>query len=254
MKNIVKVVIPARFGSQRLPGKPLADLGGRPLVVRVCDNVKKALPNIELVVATDDRRIADVVHSYGHKAVITSKSHINGTERIAEVATRLKWDRSVRIINLQGDEPLVPTLLIKDFYNFVISLASLELATICGRFGSVKEVQDKNKVKVVTTPNAQAVYFSRSPIPHKRDGELMEHDLKQYKKHIGIYAYSVSTALQIADLKATVNEQYECLEQLRAIDHGIGIRIFQTETHEILGVDTQNDLDLIRKKFYSEES
>lgn len=240
--NSLKVVIPARHGSVRLPGKPLLDIGGKPMIVRVCENVKEALPKCEVIVATDDERIAAVVRDFGFCSEMTSLAHVNGTSRIAEVAVKRGWDDKDVIINVQGDEPFLPQSVLRGFIEFLVTQEQLAMATISTIFDSVESLSDPNRVKVITDNKGRAVYFSRAVIPNLRDQKLTESSIKYYRKHVGIYAYSVSAVKQFVAQPPSANELAESLEQLRAIDIGMPIQVWFTKDCVPTGIDTAADL------------
>ena len=249
MSSDVKIVIPARYGSTRLPGKPLADICGKPMVVRVCERVLQAIPDAELTVATDDDRVSEAVLTYGFKSFMSTLPHQSGTDRIAEVAATLGWREQTKIINIQGDEPLIPVELLRGFYEYVHAQPLLEMATVSCPFESINDVQDPNKVKVVVSPSESAVYFSRSVIPFNRESGVSEDNLSQFRKHLGIYAYSASMLAKLAKLMPTPNELSESLEQLRAIDNRVDIKVLHSEVRASPGVDTPEDLEKVRKLY-----
>lgn len=247
----IKIIIPARWASTRLPGKPLADICGKPMVVRVCEQVKIALPDVELIVATDDERVVEAVEGNGYLCFFSKTPHVSGTDRLAETALSLGLSEDTRVINVQGDEPLIPIELLSSFFEFVVRLSSLQIATVACPFDSVSEVLDKNKVKLVASPAGNAVYFSRSPIPYNRELGVCNESLYSFKKHVGIYAYSTKTLFQVSQLKPTQNELTESLEQLRALDSGIEIKVFETKYSAVPGVDTETDLVKVQEIYRS---
>ena len=215
-------VIPARYASTRLPGKPLAMLAGKPMIQRVYERAAQALLPDEVLVATDDERIKEVVEGFGGKAMLTAATHPSGTDRLAEVA--LSYDKMDVIINVQGDEPMIPPTLIDE---------------LCKAFA----------VKVVTDQNGYALYFSRSLMPYPRN---RTEDYKVYK-HIGIYAYRRDFLLKFAALLPTTLEQIEGLEQLRALENGTRIKVLTTDFQGI-GIDTQEDLDRANAVLLAQEA
>ena len=249
MSSDVKIVIPARYGSTRLPGKPLADICGKPMVVRVCERVLQAIPHAELIVATDDDRVSEAVLTNGYKSFLSTFPHLSGTDRIAEVSATLGWHEETKIINVQGDEPLIPVELLRGFYEYVEAQPLLEMATVSCPFDSVNDVHDPNKVKVVVSPSQSALYFSRSVIPFNRESGVSEKNLSEYKKHLGIYAYSASTLVKIAGLTPTTNELAESLEQLRALDNNVRIKVLHSGLSSSPGVDTPEDLEKVRNLY-----
>lgn len=231
-------VIPARFESKRLPGKPLADIHGKTLVEHVHQRASEAGRIDRVIVATDDERIRDAVHAFGGEAVMTARDHPSGTDRIAEAVAGLDVDL---VVNVQGDEPLIAPHAIDDAVQVaedtpgaVVSLKSV----IVDR----RTLVDPNAVKVVTDRKGFALYFSRSPIPVPRDGGIPPN---LYYKHIGLYVYPKDLLLELTRLEPSPLELAERLEQLRALENGIRIRLKETQ-HDTLGVDTPEDLERVR--------
>lgn len=224
-------VIPARYGSTRFEGKPLADINGYPMIQWVYESAKKAGFD-ELVVATDDQRIYDTVTNFGGKAVITGE-HDTGTDRIIEVAG--KFDEFEVIINIQGDEPLIEAEVLKKLAA-AFEDKSCVMATMKHKIVSEEDITNPNIVKVITDVNNNAVYFSRSPIPYKRNeaGAV-------YYRHIGIYGYKREFLMGYNSLNPSILEKTESLEQLRAIENGYKIKVLETE-FSAKGVDTLQDL------------
>lgn len=240
-----KVVIPARYGSSRLPGKPLLPLAGKPMILHVCDRAREAGAE-EVIVATDHEEIRACVEDYGVCALMTRKEHRNGTERIAEVCEVQGWSDSDIVVNVQGDEPLVPAILIRRLaaalrYNTVTRVATL--ATV---IDSPEELFDPNAVKVVVDHGGYALYFSRAPIPWDRDrfspGQKPRSLVADYKRHIGMYAYSVDFLNRYKGWSVSDLEQVESLEQLRILWHGERILVIGIDTAPEAGVDTRDDL------------
>lgn len=235
------VVIPARYHSSRFPGKPLADLHGRPMVVHVADRAA-AVPGVErVIVATDDRRIADAVHAHGHAAAMTRPDHASGTDRLAEVAASLDCDL---VVNVQGDEPLIAPSMIGAAVAACAADASLPMATLRRRLERREEFESPHVVKVVVDARENALYFSRAPVPFGRDAEG-HFPAGAAFKHIGLYVYRRDVLLALARLSPTPLECAESLEQLRALEHGIRIRAVETGEDSI-GVDTPEDLQRVR--------
>lgn len=232
-------IIPARYESRRFPGKPLVDLNGRPLIEHVYRRAS-AVPGIaQVVVATDDRRIAEAVERFGGIARLTSRAHASGTDRLAEVARELAYDL---IVNVQGDEPLIAPRSIADALGPFAAHPSLQLATLRHRITDPADLADPNVVKVVVDREGFALYFSRSPIPFAFD----DAERAVAYKHIGLYVYRRETLLRLSALKPTPLEQSERLEQLRALEYGY--RMLAVETiHDSIGVDTPADLDRVRR-------
>ena len=246
-----KVVIPARYGSSRLPGKPLLNIAGKPMVLHVCDRAKEAGAE-QVVVASDDERILDVVKNYGFDAVMTSPTHESGTERLAEVADILQWKNEDIIVNLQGDEPLIPA----EYINLVANSLALQtvagIATLAAEVSEVEEIFNPNAVKVVLDKKCYALYFSRAAIPwdreefqHKIPGVVMK---DAYLRHIGMYAYRVSFLQRYVQWESSVLEKIEMLEQLRILWEGEKILVAKVEQAPEAGVDTQEDLLRVEKR------
>lgn len=232
----VTVVIPARFGSSRFPGKPLAPLMGKPLIQHVYERVRAAGID-QVLVATDDDRIGEAVKKFGGTAVLSHEPFRTGTDRVAGVARQLT---SQVFVNLQGDE----IALHPDFFTDLV-IPFLEsgagMGTLKRRLTSDDDLKNPGVVKVVTDRNGEALYFSRAPIPHLRDG-LTDHATNGlHYVHLGIYIYTRDTLLHLAELPTGLLEEAEKLEQLRALEHGISIRVWET-THPSLRIDTKEDL------------
>lgn len=244
---MVLAVIPARLHSTRLPKKPLADILGKPMIQWVYERTSKASNIAKVVVATDSQQILKAVESFGGQAIMTSPDHKSGTDRLVEVARA--YPEFNTIINVQGDEPMInpETLdyLIKKYFD-----ASCEtIATLVKPAESKDEVLSPNCAKVVITHDNKALYFSRSPIPFDRDGT----ENANYLIHIGIYIYNRAFLLKFPNLKRSTLEETEKLEQLRVLENGYPIAVFQTESSSI-GVDTPEDLELVRKLLTEERS
>lgn len=229
----VAAIIPARYESTRFPGKPLAFLGGKPLIQWVWESVHNSGLFTHVLVATDSGLIADTVAYFGGKAILTRSDHPSGSDRVAEVATGL--DAEI-VFNVQGDEPFIDksalSVLLGSFAEPRVLMASLMTP-----FLQTDDIRDPNQVKVVCDAEGYALYFSRLPVPYDRDGL----DNIVYKKHIGVYAYRSETLLRFVSLPPGKLEQAEKLEQLRALEHGIPIRMLETE-YKGIGVDTPQDL------------
>jgi len=240
-----KVVIPARFGSTRLPGKPLLDIAGKPMIVHVCERALESGAE-EVVVATDDDRILNAVTDLGIKAVMTRADHQSGTERLAEVASLCGWKSEQIIVNLQGDEPLIPPDYIRDVAEALASQKQAGIATLAARINEQEEIFNPNAVKVVLNKAGFALYFSRAPIPWDRDGfALVDRQLTNkmpYLRHIGMYAYTVDFLQRYCLWEASPLESVEALEQLRILWHGEAILVKTVATTPAAGVDTQEDL------------
>lgn len=245
------VVIPARLKSTRLPNKPLLSIHGKPMILWVIDRAK-AVQNVgiadDVFVATDDESIAKICREYGTKVVMTSPTHPSGTDRLGEVAQLQGWLPDDIVINMQGDEPLVPTLLIEQVTDLLSKKSDCVMATLAEPIVSYEEFIRPSVVKVVVNADNQALYFSRSPIPCDRDRVMKnEQDLtsipKNALRHLGLYAYRVSLLQQFSSWQQGVLEQLESLEQLRIMENGLKIAIDIAKTQLPAGVDTQEDLD-----------
>ncbi|HDS1736317.1 3-deoxy-manno-octulosonate cytidylyltransferase [Pseudomonas sp. BP8] len=235
----VAIIIPARYGSTRLPGKPLADIAGKPMVQHVYERALQVTNAQTVVVATDDERVADVVLGFGGKCIMTSPNHPSGTDRLAEVMTKIDADI---YINLQGDEPLVRPLDIKTLAAGMLADASVNVGTLCHPINA-DESHNPNTVKVVLAHNGNALYFSRSPIPYPRDSTVAT-----YLKHVGVYAYRRHVLAEYSSLPQPMMEHAEKLEQLRLMAAGYCIRAFIVEPTGP-GVDTPECLEIVRKLF-----
>ncbi|WP_319202294.1 3-deoxy-manno-octulosonate cytidylyltransferase [uncultured Ilyobacter sp.] len=231
-------VIPARYASTRLEGKPLISIEGHPMIEWV---YKRTLASSldKVVVATDDKRIYDSVISFGGEAVMTSPDHTNGTSRIAEVAAEYE-DYDV-IINVQGDEPLIEGAMIDALIEPFRENTDLVMATLKHKIDNYEEVENPNNVKVIADNNDYAIYFSRSPIPYPRTL-----DMKNYYKHVGIYGYKRDFVIEYSKMTPTALEVSESLEQLRVIENGYKIKVLDTP-YKVIGVDTPEDLEKVAK-------
>ena len=243
-----KVVIPARYASNRLPGKPLMDIAGKPMVVRVVEQALQSEAE-EVVVATDHEKIAETVRGFGYQALMTRTDHASGTDRIAEVAQQLGWSDEAVVVNVQGDEPLISPILIKDVALNLEQHASASIATACHPINDKASLLNPNIVKVVIDGDGYALYFSRAPIPYARDAFIADLEapagLPAYK-HIGIYAYRAAFLRKYKSLEAVDIEMFEALEQLRALWYGYRISVMVTEHTVNPGVDTKADLEFVR--------
>lgn len=245
MNTRFKVVIPARYGSTRLPGKPLLNIAGKPMIAHVCERAQEADAD-EIIVATDDERIFQVVNDLGFKAVMTRADHQSGTERIAEVAKLCGWADNEVIVNLQGDEPLIPPACIRDVARALASQQQAGIATLAARIADPEEIFNPNAVKVVLNKAGYALYFSRAPIPWERDtfsrsGGTPSGTLP-YLRHIGMYAYTVDFLNSYCLWDVSMLESVESLEQLRILWQGEAIRVEIVDKTPPAGVDTQEDL------------
>lgn len=247
-----RVVIPARYGSTRLPGKPLLELAGRPIVVHVLERAR-ASGALEVVVATDDERVADAVRAAGGDVEMTRDDHASGTDRLAEVATRRGWAAHDIVVNLQGDEPLVPVELPARLAEVLADSPDAGIATMATPITGADELFRSNVVKVVLDDSGHALYFSRAPIPWARDAfaggppkELPEG--VRFLRHIGLYAYRTDTLRLMAATPPSPLERAESLEQLRALEQGIRIRVAIVEQAPPHGVDTPEDLERLQRQ------
>lgn len=246
MKDLFKVVIPARYGSSRLPAKPLLKIAGKEMILHVCE--KAALAGAEeVVVATDDKRILSCVQQAGFDAVMTSASHTSGTERITEVANLKGWSDEVVIVNCQGDEPLIPPALIKKAALALMQQKLAQVASLCAPIECIDEVFNVNAVKVVRDQHEYALYFSRAAIPWDRQTfPSSPSNIKGvHFRHIGIYSYTAGFLRRYITWPVCALEQVESLEQLRILSMGEKIFIPTVAQAPEAGVDTQQDLDRI---------
>lgn len=231
-------VIPSRYASTRLEGKPLKDICGHTMIEWVYKRTK--LSNLdEVVVATDDERIYKEVERFGGKAILTSKEHENGTSRIAEVCT--KYEDYDVIVNVQGDEPLIEPEMINSIINSFKEDDTISMSTLKYKIDTMEEIENPNYVKVITDKKGYALYFSRSVIPYPR-----KLDIQNYYKHVGIYGYKRDFVVEYAKMEPTPLELSESLEQLRALENGYRIKVMET-SYKIIGVDTQEELEKVRE-------
>jgi 3-deoxy-manno-octulosonate cytidylyltransferase (CMP-KDO synthetase) len=232
-------VIPARYHSTRLPGKPLADINGKPMIQHVYENTAHSSMLDEVIVATDDKRVIEAVENFGGKAQMTSKDHSTGTDRVAEVAAKL----DVRIVvNIQGDEPFINPGMIDEIVTPLLKDEDIPMSTLKHEITEEEDLNNPNVVKVVTDSADFALYFSRSLIPYPRYKE--NHHAYE---HIGIYAYRKDFLLRFSGLCPTGLEETEALEQLRALENGYRIKVILTKQDYIpLSVDTPGDLEKAR--------
>jgi 3-deoxy-manno-octulosonate cytidylyltransferase (CMP-KDO synthetase) len=242
---VFRVVIPARYASTRLPGKPLLLLKGKPMLQWVHEAAVASGAD-EIIVATDDERIVEAAAAFGAQARLTSLTHVSGTDRIAEVASQAGWDERDIVVNLQGDEPLMPPELIRQVAQLLQEHQSAAIATLAARISGMTAFMDTNTVKVVTDNTGRALYFSRAPIPWGRDTAASsissQRGFSGARRHIGLYAYRVAALRQLARLPTGLLEQLEKLEQLRALESGLEIRVADAIAQPGPQVDTQEDL------------
>ena len=242
-----RVVIPARYDSTRLPGKALLPIGGKPMLQWVYERARAGGAH-EVLIATDDERISRAAAAFGAEPVMTAGTHASGTDRIAQVARSRNWAPQEIVVNVQGDEPLVPPAVITQVATLLALHPDAELATLATPVDSLEELLDPNVVKVVTDAQGFALYFSRAPIPWNRDGACADgasqRDFGGARRHRGMYAYRVAARLRLAQLPRGRLEELEKLEQLRALEHGL--RILVGDALEAPGPDVNTLADLER--------
>lgn len=247
-----KVVIPARYASTRLPGKPLLDIAGKPMIQRVYE-AACASGAEQVVIATDDERIEQAAQGFSAEVCMTSAGHTSGTDRLAETSRKMGWGDDEIIVNVQGDEPQIPTGLIKQVANGLANHPEAVIATLCSRIQSMQELQDPNVVKLVRDTQGFALYFSRAPIPWARDAFAASMDelptTIDYLRHLGIYAYRAVYLQEYTRLPSCALEQAESLEQLRVLWNGARIFVDDAVVEPGHGVDTKEDLERVRKAF-----
>ena len=238
-----KVVIPARLGSTRLPRKVLRSLSGKPLLQWVWEAARASAAE-QVIVAADDAEVLDACRAFGADARLTAASHQSGTDRIDEIAQAAGWSDDTLVVNLQGDEPLMPPALIRQAAELLAGDAGADIATLCHPLHAREEWLNPNVVKLVTDSFGYALYFSRAPIPWKREGSSAESPLPQGLafRHIGLYAYRVGALRRFSALPPAPLETCEMLEQLRALSHGLRIKVGISEAPPPRGVDTEDDL------------
>ena len=244
------VIIPARFASSRLPGKPLKDIAGKPMIQRVYEQAIKSQAR-EVIIATDDARIKTVAESFGAQVCMTAADHESGTDRLQEVASQLGYGDQEVIVNVQGDEPLIPPSNINQVAELLQTSPEAGIATLSEAIEGASDLFDPNVVKVVSNVSHSALYFSRAPIPWVRDAFNAE-KIEQlpagvnFQRHIGIYAYRVGLLHQFVRWEPAPIEQVEALEQLRAMWNGVDIKVAQAVEPPPPGVDTEADLARVR--------
>lgn len=242
------VIIPSRYQSSRLPGKPLVDICGKTMIQRVAEQAVQS-GAARVVVATDDSRIEQVVTDLGYEVCMTSADHNSGTERLAEVCSKLAFKDDDIIVNVQGDEPLIPPRIIQQVAANLASQSEARMATLSVAITDVEDVFNPNAVKVVTDKQGYALYFSRAPIPYHRD-TFMQPPVTEikpvYQRHIGIYAYRAGFIRDYVQWNETELEQIESLEQLRVLWHGEKIHVEEAIEAPAAGVDTESDLEKVR--------
>jgi 3-deoxy-manno-octulosonate cytidylyltransferase (CMP-KDO synthetase) len=248
-----KIVIPARYASSRLPGKPLMDLGGKPMVVRVAERAARSGAS-EVLVATDHEAVRAAAEEHGFAAVMTRADHASGTDRIAEVAAQRGWDDAVLVVNIQGDEPFVEPESIDRVAGELAADPDAVVATACHPIENAADFLNPNVVKVVCDARGHALYFSRAPIPWPRDAYAAGDRLRlpaglPARRHIGMYAYRCGLLRRYAALPLAPAETYEALEQLRLLWHGLPVRVVEIPHLPPAGVDTPEDLERARRQF-----
>jgi len=245
---MLRVVIPARYASARLPGKALLSIGGKPMVQWVYERAKASAAT-QVLIATDDLLIVSAAHSFGAETVMTAASHTSGTDRIAEVARSRHWAADDIVVNVQGDEPMMPPALINQVASILENHPDADIATLASPIHSLREFLDPNAVKVVTDAAGRALYFSRAPIPWNRDGAAeglaSQRVFAGARRHVGIYAYRVRALVRIASLAPSPLETSEKLEQLRALENGLQIRVADTKERPGPDVNTAEDFERV---------
>ncbi|HKU45863.1 MAG TPA: 3-deoxy-manno-octulosonate cytidylyltransferase [Burkholderiales bacterium] len=234
-----QVIIPARYASTRFPGKPLVEIAGKPMVVHVCERAARS-GAAAVHVATDDARIAEAVRAHGHHAVMTRASHASGTDRLAEAARKLKLGEKQIVVNVQGDEPLIPPALIRKVAEALERKRAAAVSTACHEIHDEASLASPNVVKVAMDAEGYALYFSRSRIPYPREAGA------RCYRHAGIYGYRVGFLSRYARLKPAPLEKAEALEQLRVLWHGFRIAVAVSAAEIPPGVDTPGDLEAVR--------
>ena len=252
MTTDYRIVIPSRLASTRLPRKPLLDIGGKTLIERVWDVAIQSAA-VSVTVATDEPEIADAVRAFGGDAMLTSRTHMSGTDRLAEVADEKHWSDKTIVVNLQGDEPAIPPKQLDQLAEELARYPDAGIATVSPPIREIDEGFDPSVVKVVRTTEGYASYFSRAPIPWVRDAFSQGKPTKMPEtgalRHLGLYAYRVGTLRRFTELPPSPLECAESLEQLRALEAGVAIRVSRVEAPFGHGVDTPADLERVRMLF-----
>ena len=246
------VIIPARMASSRLPDKPLADIAGLPMVVRVAQRAAQSTAR-RVVVAADDARVVQACRDHGIEALLTRQDHVSGSDRLAEACEKLGLPEDALVVNVQGDEPLIPPVLIDEVARVLAERPEASMGTAAHAIHDLAEFTNPNVVKVVMDARQMALYFSRAPIPWWRDGQHQD-GFKALPspaplRHIGIYSYRVGFLRQFPQLPPATIETLESLEQLRALWHGHRIAVHVTDAAPGPGVDTPSDLERVRGIF-----
>lgn len=242
------VVIPARYGSTRLPGKPLLDIGGRAMVQRVWEQASRSGAD-EVIIATDDQRIADAAQAFGATVCMTDAEHASGTDRLQQVASLQGWAEDRVVVNVQGDEPLIPPPVIDQVAANLLACQDAGIATLSEAIEDVQELLNPNAVKVVSDAQGMALYFSRAAIPWPREAfsqSVNAMPAGNWYRHIGIYAYRTGFLHRYVSWAPAPLEGLEQLEQLRALYHGVRIHVEPAALPVPAGVDTEEDLELVR--------
>jgi 3-deoxy-manno-octulosonate cytidylyltransferase (CMP-KDO synthetase) len=248
----VAIIIPARYGSTRLPAKPLIKFGGKPMIQHVYERAKRAHLAGAVIVATDDQRIFDAVRSFGGECVLTPEGARSGSDRVAMVAKQMTG--TDLIVNVQGDEPLIVPRMIDEAIELLLHDPDLRAGTLIRKIENPDEAKNPSIVKVVTGPDQFAIYFSRSPIPHFRDGtDGLPAVRPAYFKHVGLYVFRRDLLLEFASWPPSKLEEIEQLEQLRMIERGIRIKTRLTN-YESIPVDTAEDVDRVRTLLREQQS
>jgi len=246
------VVIPARYDSTRLPGKPLVDIAGKPMLQHVYERAQESGAE-NIIIATDDQRVAEAAAEFSAEVCMTSSEHSSGTERLSEVVTKLGLNNDEIVVNLQGDEPLMPPALIHQVAQNLAEHSQASVATLAEKIHTAAELFDPHAVKVISDQNGYAIYFSRAPIPWDRDAfsitteKLPEQSL--HFRHIGLYAYRAEFIQEYVGWPACELERMESLEQLRMLWHGHKIHVAEADESAVAGVDTEADLARARQVF-----
>ncbi len=244
------VIIPARFASTRLPGKPLLDIAGKPMIQRVYEQAGRS-DAARVVIATDDKRIAECAEKFGAEVCMTSEEHPSGTDRLQETVSMLGLNDSEIVVNVQGDEPLIPPAVINQVASNLAGMPSAGIATLSEPIRDITTLLNPNVVKVVADDQGGALYFSRAPIPWPRDAFSQAPDTFpagiNFQRHIGIYAYRVKLLNDFVTWSPSSLEVTECLEQLRAMQNGVRIHVEEAVELPPAGVDTEADLHRLRE-------
>lgn len=252
MQHDFYVVIPARYASSRFPGKPLEDIAGQPMIQRVWQQAQKSAAT-QVVIATDDQRIYEACRGFGAQVVMTRDDHESGTDRLAEVAQSMGWPAEAIVVNVQGDEPLIPPAVVNQVAGNLAKYQEAAMATLAEPIEDMASLMNNNVVKVLTDKNGLALTFSRAPLPWARDAFISQPDelpaQVPYRRHIGIYAYRVGFLQRFVEWGPCWLELTECLEQLRALWHGEQIHVADALETPPPGVDTPEDLQRIRELF-----